>query len=232
MDLVAISETWLNIGEKGNKVIKDLTPADYKFVHLPRKSRRGGGVGLVYRSSFNRFAIVGDFNIHWDVPSDNNVKHFADLLESLNIIQHVQTHIDGHTIDLILTPSITSTKTTLLPSDHLWVECLVDNEKPVVPRKTITYRKYKAINKPAFCSDIASSLPTAISSGKQTTTALANHYNVVLTKPIEKHAPPQTCRIADRPLVPWYNKKVIKANTIRRQWEMASHITSSTSWNI
>ena len=46
----------------------------------------------------------------------NNVKRFADLLESLNIIQHVHapTHIDGHTIDLILTPSgnhgITSTK--------------------------------------------------------------------------------------------------------------------------
>ena len=35
---------------------------------------------------------------------------------------------------------------------------------------------------PAFCSDIASSLPTAISSGKLTTTELANHYNVVLSK--------------------------------------------------
>ena len=237
MDLIAIVETWLNIVEKDNKVIKDLTPADYKFVHLPRKSRRGGGVGLVYRSSFKvvvnrrddmksfeyldvdisssgnstklviiyrpptskknkhsyddflveftgfiehyalmttRFAIVGDFNIHWDVPSDNNVKRFADLLESLNIIQHVHapTHIDGYTIDLILTPSgnqgITSTKTTLLLSDHLWVECLVDMEKPVVPRKTITYRKDKDIKKPAFCSAITSSLTTAISSGKQT----------------------------------------------------------------
>ena len=172
-----------------------------------------------------RFAIVGDFNIHWDVPPDNNVKRFADLLESLNIIQHVHspTHSDGHTMDLILTPSgnhgITSTKTTLLLSDHLWVECLVDMEKPVVPRKSITYRKYKAINKPAFCSDIAFSLPTAISSGKQTTTEIANHYNVVLTKLIEKHAPLQTCRIADRPLVPWYNKKVIKAKQIRRQCE-------------
>ena len=51
MDLIAITETWLNIGEKVNKVIKDLTPADYKCVHLPRKSRRDGGVGLVYRSS-------------------------------------------------------------------------------------------------------------------------------------------------------------------------------------
>ena len=73
-----------------------------------------------------RFAIVGDINIHWDVQSDNSVKRFADLLESFNIIQHVKfpTHIDGHTIDLILTPSenhgITSTKTSLLLSDHLW----------------------------------------------------------------------------------------------------------------
>ena len=45
MDLIVITETWLNIGEK--KIIKDLTPANYKFVHLPRKGRRGGGVGLV-----------------------------------------------------------------------------------------------------------------------------------------------------------------------------------------
>ena len=122
-----------------------------------------------YALMTTRFAIVGDFNIHWNVPSDNNVKRFVDLLESLNIIQrvHAPTHIDGHTIDLILTPSgnhsITSTKTTLLLSDHLWLECLVDIGKPVFPRKTFTYRKYKAIDKPAFCSDIASSLPTAIS---------------------------------------------------------------------
>ena len=52
MDLIAITETWLNIDEKDNKIIKDLTPADYTCVHLPRKSRRGGGVGFVYRSSF------------------------------------------------------------------------------------------------------------------------------------------------------------------------------------
>ena len=106
----------------------------------------------------SRFAIVSDFNIHWDVPSDNNVKRSADLFKSLNIIQHVHvpTHIDGHIIDLILTPSgnhsITSTKTTLLLSDYLWVEYVVDMEKSVVPRKTITYRTNTDIDKPAFYS--------------------------------------------------------------------------------
>ena len=78
------------------------------------------------------FASVVDFNIHWDTPSNNNVKRFTDLLEALNIIQHVHapTHVDGHTIDLILTPSanhgITSTKTALLLSDHLWMEYVID----------------------------------------------------------------------------------------------------------
>ena len=53
-----------------------------------------------YSLMTTRFAIVGDFIIHWDVPSDNNVKRFDDLLESLNIIQHVHapTHVDGHTM--------------------------------------------------------------------------------------------------------------------------------------
>ena len=61
-----------------------------------------------YALMTTRFAVVGDFNIYWDMPSDNNVKRIADLLERLNIIQHVHapTHIDDHTIDLILTPSV------------------------------------------------------------------------------------------------------------------------------
>ena len=52
MDHITITETWLNIGERDNKVIKDLTTADYKCVHLPRKTRRDGGIVLVYQSSF------------------------------------------------------------------------------------------------------------------------------------------------------------------------------------
>ena len=48
MDLVAIIETWLSTGDKDNKTIKDLTSADYKLVHVPRKNRRGGGIRLVY----------------------------------------------------------------------------------------------------------------------------------------------------------------------------------------
>ena len=140
-----------------------------------------------YALMTRRFVIVDDFSIHWNVQSDNSVKRFADLLESITIIQHVQvpTHIDGHIIDLIRTPSknhgITSTKTLLLLSDHLWVECAVNMEKPVIQQKIIVYRKYKSIDKTTFHNDIASSTLTTVLSVIQTTTDLADQYNVVLT---------------------------------------------------
>ena len=43
-----------------------------------------------YAMSSSRFAILGDFNIHWDKPSDSHVKRFMELIDSLNMIQHVQ----------------------------------------------------------------------------------------------------------------------------------------------
>ena len=54
-----------------------------------------------YAMSSSRLAILGDFNVHWDKPSDSHVKCFMELIDSVNIIQHVQepTHIDGHIID-------------------------------------------------------------------------------------------------------------------------------------
>ena len=43
-----------------------------------------------YAMSSSRFAILGDFNIHWDKPSDSHVKRLMELIYSLNMIQHVE----------------------------------------------------------------------------------------------------------------------------------------------
>ena len=48
IDIVALTETWLSDGE----VVDELTNGGYNLVHLPRKNRRGGGVGLLFRSTF------------------------------------------------------------------------------------------------------------------------------------------------------------------------------------
>ena len=52
-----------------------------------------------------RLLVLGDFNIHVDVPNDIDAVKFLDLLESLGREQHVTeaTHIFGHTLDLVIT---------------------------------------------------------------------------------------------------------------------------------
>lgn len=49
LDLFAITETWLS--QNGDEVLlRELTPPNFDFIHVPRASR-GGGVGLVYKKS-------------------------------------------------------------------------------------------------------------------------------------------------------------------------------------
>ena len=49
--------------------------------------------------------ITGDFNIHVDVVGDPVRAKFLDLLEAMDLRQHVTrpTHQSGHTLDLIIT---------------------------------------------------------------------------------------------------------------------------------
>ena len=51
LDIVCITETWLSTSDTA--VINALTPEGYNFRHLPRTDRRGGGVGVLYKSSFH-----------------------------------------------------------------------------------------------------------------------------------------------------------------------------------
>lgn len=47
IDLFALTETWLELGDNDGVLIEELTPTGYKFLHNPRSSGRGGGVGLL-----------------------------------------------------------------------------------------------------------------------------------------------------------------------------------------
>ena len=55
--------------------------------------------------SKERLLVLGDFNIHVDVPNGIDAVKFLDLLESLGLEQHVTepTHIFGHRLDLVIT---------------------------------------------------------------------------------------------------------------------------------
>lgn len=49
-DIFAITETELNLRDYDHFVIGSLIPNGYRFVHSARE-RRGGGVGLLFKSS-------------------------------------------------------------------------------------------------------------------------------------------------------------------------------------
>jgi hypothetical protein len=51
LDMLAMSETWLSGDEKDDIVTGDLTPQGYRFMHIPRINRSGGGVGFLYRQN-------------------------------------------------------------------------------------------------------------------------------------------------------------------------------------
>lgn len=46
-------------------------------------------------------AVIGDFNLHMDVPTDNDAIAMSDLMESFSLRRHMEgpTHIQGHTLD-------------------------------------------------------------------------------------------------------------------------------------
>ena len=66
IDIVAMTETWLSNKDADIPVIKTLTPPGYSLVHLPRSSRRGGGIGILHKDhikatgkhTFNRIRSI------------------------------------------------------------------------------------------------------------------------------------------------------------------------------
>ncbi len=104
------------------------------------------GITLIY----DRFLIMGDFNIHVCCESKPLVKEFLSLVDSFNLTQSVTgpTHEKGHTLDLVLSCGLCITINEICDtgiSDHLPVLFTV-----VVPNSEISTcassRSFRAIN--------------------------------------------------------------------------------------
>ncbi|KAI0242714.1 hypothetical protein LSAT2_011714 [Lamellibrachia satsuma] len=51
IDILCLTETWLT--DNDASLISAIVPHGYKFQHLPRNDRRGGGVGVLFKASFH-----------------------------------------------------------------------------------------------------------------------------------------------------------------------------------
>ncbi len=67
VDCAAYTETWLQPGGRSSQQIRDLTGTGYSFYHKPRASRKGGGIGIMYKSALSIPVISVQSFEHLDV---------------------------------------------------------------------------------------------------------------------------------------------------------------------
>ncbi len=116
-----------------------------------------------YKSLKEEVIFCGDYNFHMNKPDNNKAQKFKEILDTFELIQHINesTHNKGNTLDLIISnkdSSIISHQVDLMISDHCNILFDVDMSKPPRMKKNITYRKTKSININNFKTDVRNSM--------------------------------------------------------------------------
>ena len=145
-----------------------------------------------------------------DVSTDSYTVKCLDLLESLDLEQHVRgpTHIHGHTLDLVITRKMENI--IARPpwvcryfSDHATVHCDINFSKPAFQIKKISYRKVKAVDIDCLKGDLAlldlynggQGIPMSSSELDM----LVRNYNASFSSILDHHAPLKTKTVRARP---------------------------------
>jgi len=170
--------------------------------------------------------LCGDFNIHVDDSSSLHGARFADLLQSVGYVQHVNTatHTARHTLDLVITRSdtdVTGVRVGDFISDHAVVHFTVQVKRPTDEPQLVTRREWRKFDKDKFMADLAASeLCTDLQVlDNMSADDLAALYRTVMTQLLDKHCPVVTVRHKVRPATPWYDAECRDARRIARAVE-------------
>ena len=176
-----------------------------------------------YNVTSHSAIILGDFNIHWDCPSNVNTKRARTLLDSYSLDQVVPfpTHCHGHILDWIVTRPSDNLVSCLVASDHLVsdhsaVSFIVNITRPVKKRKIVTRRKLRAIDTDAFGEEAA-----LLFAQRDPSSDPASFFTLSLRQLLDRHAPPSLCAVSERPPAPWFSDDVKSAKQERRRAERA-----------
>ena len=164
--------------------------------------------------------VVGDVNFHLDKPHEAEPKKFLTLLDSLNFQQHVTspTHRSGHILDVVITKDnqyiIQEVKVGDMLSDHNLIVCKIHHPKPVPLRVTVTTRKLRSVDITRVKSDISEKVVAA--SDEQSTAALTDRHNQLLSAILENHAPARKKTVTIRRKQPWFSDELYTAKCNKR----------------
>ena len=176
-----------------------------------------------------KIIICGDFNIHMENTDDPDAKKFSSLLERYGLIQHVScpTHINGGSLDLVLTRSNTCDQINLenleaiqthTTSDHYLISftCTTSPDR-TSSRVRKSGRKINEIDMSSFKRDILSSDLNCPDKFIDCNTAV-EIYNQTLTKILDDHAPQMTYYV-NPDQSKWINSECQNSRRKRRKAE-------------
>ena len=156
--------------------------------------------------------IVGDFNVRYGDNSDPHARALRVVLSDANLRQNVTDaiHNRGNVLDLVITASssslVTGVSVDSLVTDHFAVICDLATTKPRLPLKTITYRRYAAIDNSSFTTDLSEC--NVITQHLGDVCSLYDQYCSELSCLIDHHAPLVQRTVNERPHTPWGCRKL------------------------
>ena len=169
--------------------------------------------------------VTGDFNFHFDQPTDSSVSSFLSLLDTFDLIQHVDhpTHQSGHILDLLISRKTSSSISSVFSinphlSDHSAVMSVLNIPAlPRSPRITKLVRNFKSIDIASFSNDIlSSSLYTAPVTSLD---AFVSQFHSTLSTLLDKHAPAKRITCSSNKSKPFITKEIRQAKSLRSKLE-------------
>ena len=167
----------------------------------------------------NNIIIVGDVNFHIDVDSNLDARKFKDSLAT-----------KGHTLDVVITKDLKDIigklevtdpvlcdKAGNISGDHYAISFLTQMLKPHTDRRTVNFRKLRAIDVNSFKQCINQN--AKLQEVELPLDDLIANYNSSLKDIIDLQAPLLNRTITLRPHAPWYSDELRDAKHKQRQLE-------------
>ena len=187
--------------------------------------------------------ILGDINIHLDVPDDGMTVKFGTIMECFGMKQHINqpTHKAGHTLDILITKSSMPPPSRMVInpptfSDHSLIMATFSLGKPQPISFNATTRAWSKLDKDSFRKDLRDSLLCSDvgSWNDASCDDMADIYQETMEKLLEKHAPLRQVRRHYRPITPWFNSecRAMKRKTrcFERRYRRSRLETDRNSW--
>nr|XP_049586306.1 uncharacterized protein LOC125975153 [Syngnathus scovelli] len=172
--------------------------------------------------------IMGDFNIHMNLPSEPLTSAFQTLSDTFGFTQAVQaaTHKNGNTLDLVLSQGLATSNITVLPyttvlSDHY----LIKFEVLVLCQRQESNQNYSSRNINSMTATELLSPETAIFPAYiGSIDNLTNEFNATLLNAIDSVVPLRL-KTRRRLPTPWFTDETHTLKQLCRKHERKWHLT-------